>query len=265
MNYKKREYMSDKKQKILKIINIITNVLLYTFFVICMCLLSITILSKKDSDGAVNVFGHQLRVVISESMEKHDETYDEIKQYDIKDLPIKTMVFIEIVPNDPKEAKQWYEDIEVGDVLTFKYLYDNRQETITHRVIDKELNKDNDGYLISLRGDNKGTTTQAGIQYIDTSEVDSPNYIVGKVVGQSYPVGLLVTALKSPIGIVLVVILPCSILLILEVIKLVNYFNSGKKKKQQEEADKQREEIEELKRQIKALSEKNSSSDETSE
>ena len=85
---------SNKKNKILKIFNILANVLLYTFFAVSLVLLSMSIISKKDSDGTVNIIGFQSRVVISESMEKHEETYDQIKGYRIKDLPIKSMVFI---------------------------------------------------------------------------------------------------------------------------------------------------------------------------
>lgn len=257
--------MSLNKEKILKIVNIVSNILLYIFFALSIVLLSISILSKKDSDGAVNIFGYQSRIVISESMEKNEDTYDQIKDYKIKDLPIKTMVFIQVVPSDEEEAKDWYEDIKVGDVLTFRYVYDTRQETITHRVIEKEINKNNDGYIITLQGDNRGTKSQAGKQYIDTSETESLNYIVGKVVGQSYVMGLLVTALKSPVGIVLMVILPCSILIIIEIIKIVNYFNSAKKLKQQEEVNKQKDEIEELKRKLEELTKNNSSDDKPSE
>ena len=254
-----------KKEKFMKIFNIVANVLLYSFFAVCLVLLSMSILSKKDSDGAVNVLGFQSRIVISESMEKHEETYDQIKGYKIKDLPIKTMVFIKTVPNDEAKAKEFYENIEVGDVLTFKYVYDVRQETITHRVIEKEKNKNNDGYTLTLQGDNKGTKSQAGKQYIDTSDSESLNYVIGKVVAQSYPVGLLVTALKSPVGIVCMVIVPCSIMIIIEVIRIVNYFNNAKKEKQQEEVDKQKDEIEELKRKLEELTKNNSSDDQPSE
>lgn len=251
---------SNKKNKILKIFNILANVLLYTFFAVSLVLLSMSIISKKDSDGTVNIIGLQSRVVISESMEKHEETYDQIKGYRIKDLPIKSMVFIKTVPSDEAKAKEFYDDIQVGDVLTFKYVYDTRQETITHRVIEKEKNKNNDGYTLTLQGDNKGTKSQAGKQYIDTSATESLNYVVGKVVAKSYIIGLLVTALKSPVGIVLMVILPCSIMIIIEVIKIVNYFNSIKKEKHQQEVDKQKDEIEELKRKLDELTKNNNSS-----
>lgn len=249
------------KEKISKVLNVCANVLVYTFFALSLVLLTMSILSKKNSDGAVNIFGYQSRIVISESMEKHEDTYDQIKGYKIKDLPIKTMVIIQTVPSNEEEAKKFYEEIEVGDVLTFKYVYDTRQETITHRVIEKEKNENNDGYTLTLQGDNKGTMSQAGKQYIDTSDEESLNYVIGKVVGQSYPVGLLITALKSPAGIVLMIIVPCSILIVIEIIKIVNYFNNIKREKHQQEVDKQKDEIEELKRKLEELTKNNSSNE----
>lgn len=247
--------MNEKKSKILKIGNIILNVLLYAFFGASMLLLIFSVASKKDSDGAVNVFGFQLRVVISESMEKHEETYPQIKKYRIKSLPLRTLVLIKTVPNDEEKADAWYEDIKVGDVLTFRYVMTNKQETITHRVIEKEPNSDGDGYSIVLQGDNKGTKTQAGKQTIDTSEDPeiATNYIIGKVIAKSFILGLLITALKSQVGIIFIVIIPCLVIIVFEVIRIVNYFTAEKKKKADEEASKQKDEIEELKRQLAEL------------
>lgn len=254
--------MDEKKTKTLKIVNIITNVLLYTFFGISMILLIFSIASKKDSDGAVDVLGYQIRVVISESMEKHEDTYKEIKKYRIKSLPIRTMVLVKMVPNNDEKAEKWYEDIKIGDVLTFRYVVSTKQETITHRVIDINPNKNGEGYTIELRGDNKGTKTQAGVQTIDTSLEETPNYVIGKVIFKSYIIGLLITALKSRIGIIFMVIIPSLIIMIFEVVRIVNYFNGERKKKELEKEHKQKDEIEELKRKIAELS-GNSKADES--
>ena len=84
--------------------------------------------------------------------------------------------------------------------MTFKYVY-ARQETITHRITEI-TEKPAGGYVIKLEGDNKNSDTETLAQTIDTSLADSPNYVVGKVTGQSYVLGLLITALKSPVGLV---------------------------------------------------------------
>ena len=56
-----------------KVLRIIQNVATYLFIGLCLVLVIVTIVSKK-SDGAINVFGHQARIVVSESMEKCDKT-----------------------------------------------------------------------------------------------------------------------------------------------------------------------------------------------
>ena len=56
------------KSKISRISNIVFDVFLYIFLVICIFAVFVTVLSKRDSDGAAEVFGYQMRVVTSDSM-----------------------------------------------------------------------------------------------------------------------------------------------------------------------------------------------------
>ena len=240
------------KQKVNKVFSIIGNVFMYVFFAFSIILLIMTIVAKKNSDGAVSIMGYQMRIVISDSMAKNDDTYNDINKYSIKDIPVKSLLIIQNVPSDASE--DWYEDIKVGDVLTFKYLINNRQETITHRVIDKVPNDDGIGYKIYLRGDNKSKTGEASVQIINTAAVNSPNYIIGKVVVKSFIVGLIIYAMRQPIGIALLVILPSIIIIIFEVVKIVNHYNEHKKAKLAEEKKEQLDEIEELKKKIAELS-----------
>ena len=62
--------------------------------------------------------------------------------------------------------------------------------------------------------------------------------------------GVLVTAVSQPLGIVLIVIVPCLVIAVLEIVKIVSVLNADKKKKAQEKFDKQESEIEILKRQL---------------
>lgn len=258
-----------------KALKLVQNILTYVFVGLCIVLVVFTVISKKN-DGAISIFGHEARIVISESMEKCDQT--DVSSYDIKDIPIKSMVFIELVPKDKEEAKEWYADLEVGDVLTFRYKYD-RQVTITHRIIEITQNLDGKGnptggYTIALKGDNralesdpKASAADVGTQVINT-EVDGVNYIIGKVTGQSVVLGYTIYALKQPLGIALIIIVPSAIIMIIEIIKIVGILNEDKKKKAQEEKDKQTNEIEELKKQLEELkkqSAENSSNNSTEE
>ncbi len=237
------------KTRAQKIIGIILNVLTYLFFAICVIALVLSITAKRDADGAVSLWGKQVRVVISDSMAKCDQT--DVSGYEIKDIPIKSMLFIDLVPEDEAKAAEWYADLKVGDVLTFRYVY-VQQETITHRITEI-TKKETGGYIIELEGDNKASDADTLSQTIDTSLTDSPNYIIGKVTGQSYAAGLLLTALKSPIGIVCIVIIPCVIIAIFEIFRLVNALTENRRQKEREEQEKRDAEFEEMKRQLELL------------
>ena len=233
-----------------RVIKIVLKTLSYILFslIIILAVFSvvITISSKKDSDKTANLFGYQLRFVESSSMEKCELT--DVSNYKIKDIKVKSCVFIETVPENDNQALDWYSNLKVGDVLTFKYVY-TKQETITHRIISIEKNSSN-GYTIKLMGDNKTENSNLSIQTIDTSDTDSKNYVIGKVVKVSYPLGLLIYTLKSKVGIICVLIIPSLLIIIWEVIRIVRAFIEDKNEKNKKESDLKDLEIERLKREL---------------
>lgn len=238
-----------KNEKIKKALEIGSNILLYIFLAICIFSLGLTIFAKKDADGTAEVFGYQFRIVITESMAKCDET--DVSDYEIKSIPLRSMVFVETVPEDAEEAAAWYDELEVGDVLTFKYVYAS-QVTITHRIISIE--PDGDGYIIKLTGDNKASTDNQGTQIINTNEAAySHNYIVGKVVGQAKLLGFILSIMKEPVGLICLIIIPCAIVIILEIIKITEALGAEKKQKAEEEAKKKDDELEDLRRRLAEL------------
>ena len=81
-----------------KIVSIAVNAVLYFFLALCIFSVFFTIFSKKDPDGAANIFGHQMRLVISRSMEESDAT--DVSDFEIKSLPLNSMVFVDLVPED---------------------------------------------------------------------------------------------------------------------------------------------------------------------
>ena len=262
-----------KKQTVKKIFNVTLNVLMYAFIVFALLIVIFSVTGKKN-DGATSIFGHQLRVVVSRSMEKCDQT--DVSAYAVKDIPLRSMVFVQECPAYGQELNEWCKGLKVGDVLTFKYFGTDKgstsnQPTITHRIIEITPNDTQDltkGYTIKLQGDNKPAlennpeyagTVSVGTQVIDTSKIgpDFVNYrIIGKVVGQSFVLGFLVSGVSEPLVMILLVIVPCLIIIILEVVKMVNYFGAEKKKKTKEKIDSQESEIEALKRQLEQLQNK---------
>lgn len=249
------------KARIKKAGNIILNVLLYVFLAICIATVLITVLSKRDVDGAAEVFGYQMRVVTSDSMSKSEHT--DVSSYKIKDIPVRSMVFVKVKPDDPSKVDEWYRSLRVGDVLTFRYVY-TTQVTITHRIISI-TEKETGGFLIELAGDNKNSDDGQLLQIIDTSVPHNPNYVIGKVIGQAYLLGVVLSFLMQPIGMVLAIIVPCFVIILLEVAKIIRLVTADKKKREREELEKKENELEELRQRLAQLEQNLEEKDTTSQ
>lgn len=243
------------KQKVLKALQIAGDVLFCMIIAFALFVLIISVSAKRDADGTANVFGYQLRFVRSGSMEKCDQT--DVSGYKIKSIPVKSCVFIKKAPapEDQQALKEWCSALSVGDVLTFQYskygAANIQDKVITHRIVKIEPKEG--GYIITLEGDNKNDTGSVGQQVIDTTKADGLDYIIGKVEGQSYFLGLCVYALKSPVGLVFIIIVPCMIVIAYEVIKIVTVLNKDKKDRQQQEKTAKEDEIALLRKQLEEL------------
>ena len=251
---------TEKKQKSVfqKIMDVIMTIVVVLVVIIAVSILILTITSKRSADGAINVFGYEFRTILTGSMEKctHDDpdevcTHINPDDYEIGSLPVGTMIFIETVPEDKTEAQQWYTDIADGDVLTFMY----QGEVITHRVIDK-IELPSGAFEIHLMGDNRGSDGVAAEQIIVTDE-GKRNYIIGKVTGQSEFFGWIATTVKTPFGVIMMIFIPCSVIVVVELIRIIAMVIADKKakaKEKQEQIEKETQatqsDIEELKRQI---------------
>lgn len=229
-----------------KIFKITSDILLYCFIFLGLITIIITLSSKKDIDGATNIFNYQLRLVITDSMAKCSET--NVSKYKIKSIPKNSLVLIKkIEDNDYKKIKE-------GDVLTFRYLY-TEQVTITHRV-KSIVEKETGGYIIELVGDNKTSESELLVQTIDTSIEESPNYIIGEVVYTSIIIGFILNMLKSSLGIVFIIIIPSFIIILLEVIKIINVTVIENRKLAERKANEKEQEILELKKKLKEMENK---------
>ena len=243
------------KQKVLRALQIAGDVLFCLIIAFALFVLIISVSAKRDADGTANVFGYQLRFVRSGSMEKCDQT--DVSGYKIKSIPVKSCVFIKKAPapDDQQALNEWFSALSVGDVLTFQYskygAANIQDKVITHRIVKIEPKEG--GYIITLEGDNKNDTGSVGQQVIDTTKADGLDYIIGKVEGQSYFLGLCVYALKSPIGLIFIIIVPCMIVIAYEVIKIITVLNKDKKDRQQQEKTAKEDEIALLRKQLEEL------------
>ncbi len=231
-----------------RILNIIVNVLLAAFLVICIFSVFVNLLAKRDSDGAVEVFGYQLRIVVSNSMAESEFT--DVSDYKIKDIPVRSLVVVKVMPDDPAEADEWYRDLQVGDVLTFRYV-DTTQVTITHRIVSI-TEKETGGFIIELAGDNKTSDDGQLTQIIDTSISDNTNYVIGEVTSTSYLLGVIMSVLATPLGIIFIIIIPCFAIILYEILKITKIMTAEKKRDRDEEKEKDKE-LELLRRKVAEL------------
>ncbi len=240
---------SNGKRIAKKIVDVTLRSFTYVFFLFCMLALVLSISIKKDADGAATVFGRQMRIVATDSMERCAET--DVSGYKIKDIPVNSMVWIEVAPTDEEKAEEWYSKLQVGDVLTFRYVY-ARQETITHRITNI-TKKETGGYIIQLAGDNKSSNARTLTQVVDTSLTDSPNYVIGKVTGKSYFVGTIITEMKSPAGLIGLVLIPSLIIAIYEIVRLFSVLMAEKNKRHQDETQTLRQELAYIRKELELL------------
>ena len=201
-----------------KIGRFLLGLILCCFLAVATVSILITIFSEKNETGAVELFGYQTLVVTSESMEACSET--DVSKYEIQSIPKDAMVLVQLVPEGDAAAESWYRSLRVGDVLTFRYYY-AQQITITHRITSI-TEKKTGGFIIELAGDNKNSNGDQLYQTIDTSDVNSMNYVIGKVKFASIWPGRLLSALKSPLGLVLIIMVPCAIIIMMEILKINN-------------------------------------------
>lgn len=257
----------NRKNTVKKVLNIFLNVILYVFLAICVFVLLVCIISKRDGDGAAEVFGYKIFVVVSPSMEKCEDT--SVEGYEIKDIPVGSMVFVQTAPDIEKDGREkvdeWYSQLKAGDVLTFVTDDYGSQLTITHRIVKIEK-LGSGGYRIELKGDNTGVNgdgteikdkPKAMTQVIeDTSDETAFDYVIGKVTGKSFLLGWIAYSMQKPLGIVLIIIIPCAVIILLQVFRIISVLSEDKKKKTEEDKIKTEKELEELKKQLAELQQK---------
>lgn len=220
-------FIMKKMNRVKKVFAVICNIIFVIFIAVCIMMVIFVISSKKSGDGSVNLFGNQIRIVASSSMESSADT--DVSNYSIKSLPLHSAVVVELVPDGEKEAQEWYSKLEVGDVLTISYVYGGAV-TLSHRIISVESNSDG-GYTIRLQGDNHSDGTGALVQTINTNDSDSFNKVIGKVTASSAVAGKILYGLKRPVCMILIVIVPSAIIIIFQVIEIIKLLRKRKEEK----------------------------------
>ncbi len=136
--------------------------------------------SFKKSSEPTSFFGYQPLTVLSNSMNPSFETGD--------------MLFVKKV--DPTEVK-------VDDVITFK---ETGGKLITHRVIEVINNSSEIGFV--TKGDNNN---------VKDEEVVNGENLIGKQTFIVPNAGYIAKFLRSPMGLILLILLPIAFYILLEV------------------------------------------------
>lgn len=209
-----------------KILSILTGVVIAIFLVIALIALIVTVVYRTRGEDA-EILGYQFRIVVSGSM---GETIEE-----------GSLVVIDTVGS----GDEFYDDLEVGDIVTFYWFNtaDADDVIVTHRIIEIEETSDG-ARTFTLQGDAPEAT--------DTQRI-TEDEIIGKVIWWSYPLGAVLTFLRSSAGIVVCLILPAALIMIYEVFRIVRLVREGKNEQKRENDAARDEEIESLRRELAEL------------
>ena len=159
--------------------------------VVLTCILGITNYLHDLNGGSLDFTDTEMRVVVSGSMDGEPR-----EEYDIRTIPVGSMVFIQKVPEGPY-AYDFYSSLKIGDVVTFNYKNPATREimVVTHRIID--VSDSNGDMRFTMVGDAiKDDPTNSSEQVVYASSND----MIGKVTGVSEGLGDITVFISSAHG-----------------------------------------------------------------
>lgn len=193
-----------------KVIKFLANFVSVVVIVVSLYMLLTVVLTR--SGEAPNIFGYSAFRVLTGSMEP--------------EIPQDSLVVTKKV--DPSQ-------IQPDDVISYYSTDPELKGAVnTHRVISVE--QDGGSYQYTTRGDANALADE----YPATEDK-----LVGKVVFVSYPLGVAVNFLSSPLGFVALIIIPLAVILIGGVYRTIS---SARKIMKEEEEDAVRQAMEEIRK-----------------
>lgn len=203
------------KPKTKKILNIVLDVVIAIVLVFAAFLAVISIRSKvKGYNDYTEVFGSAYVAVASESMS--GTTPDYVPQGKLEGFEKGDLIKINLT--DEKEVQQ----LEVGDIITFKTVYIVQDKTVlnTHRIV--EINRNSEGKIVSFvtRGDNNDVNDTMPISVAD---------VVGVYEGKASGIGHVFLFMSSSAGFFVCIVLPTLLIVVYCVVNLVLVIQKEKK------------------------------------
>ncbi len=167
--------------------------------VILSIIISISSITARANNGVPDLFGYSPFSVQTDSMQPLFSKGD--------------YIFVE---------KCEFEDLVVGDVITYFTIIDGQRAVNTHRLIDIV---DNNGMIqLQTQGDNRQTNPEPD------RELLSPGDVIGKYSGKMIPMlGAVIDYLSTQIGFFLVIMLPVLLFTIFQIYKLFSVIMYNKK------------------------------------
>lgn len=229
-----------KPSKAKKVWNIISWVFIGCLAVFDVFLMVMRVKMPSSSSG-FSLFGHQTRIVLTNSMEGDDEFYKSHPEYEIQKIPMHSAVRIEETPKDLEKQRTFFHELKEGDVITFYwsvsaqasvYTSDGDVITITHRIQSVTGSGDNLSYV--CQGDNR-VNASGNIVTVTTQTVPAM-MVVGKVTSVSVPYGWFLTNIvQNKYVMECFIVVPCAAVVIYEVFNIVRMVNKDKKEKAEAE------------------------------
>lgn len=161
--------------------------------------------------------GTEAMVVVSGSMDGGP------RDYDIATIPTGSLVIIRKASSDPGG---FYDSLNVGDVLTFRYVHpvSGERMNVTYRIADIE--ESSGVYTYTMKGDSVADDPTNGSVQIVTSDSGD---VIGKVVGVSHWLGVLVVFMSTWAGRFCLIVVPCVVLILSEIRSLLSGTDSVSK------------------------------------
>lgn len=177
------------------------------FIAVLFLIVIVQMFSGKEPD----LFGYRFYYILTDSMSPELQPGD--------------VVLSESFASDEEKHK-----IKIGDVVTFIGNTGSQNgKKITHRVMAAPYFDEAEGkYFIVTKGDKEGAIPDAPIP-LDRVEAKS--------VGKSYFVGFLFRAIRTPVGYVLLIVVPVCVVIAILVLKLAADFRARKAKEREAEEE----------------------------
>ena len=216
------------------IVKIVLNVAFYVI-VGLLLIFSITNLTRKDNLEVASIFGRGYCTVLTDSM-----AGDNKDSFTSKDLVLVKKV-------TDRNRQKVVSKLEVGDIITFVYKINGKDELNTHRIVDFVKNADGEVISFFTQGDANAKMYGAYDKSVgDISNCENPQVsdLRGVYTGKIKGLGQAMKFLQTANGFLLCVVLPMALLFIVMLLFLVlNIVNIKKAKSEEQHAA----EMEELK------------------